>query len=256
MLKIGRPCWIATTRRVVKLPPSAGPLDFVQDRHLGIAGQDEIGVQGVAQPLLDRALRRDQRLAQHLAAEDALRAVLGTDRRERYSPRWLEVRRSRTSCRAALMGDPSGVKRISAASCRRVCLKSKPKLATSPYPPARVGCPAATRKTRVHMKARIPTRSREGLRSCTSQKNLSSRRKEDGDLDRRRTAQGRVRLLARHRLRMVRFLPLRFAGAVLLGAVLPAGAMTRSPSWRAWRRSARASACGPSAPSCSAISAT
>jgi hypothetical protein len=36
-----------------------------------IAGPDEIGVQAVAEPLRDRAIRRHQRLRDDMAAEDA-----------------------------------------------------------------------------------------------------------------------------------------------------------------------------------------
>jgi hypothetical protein len=55
----------------------AAAVDLVKDGGLGIARPEEIGVQRMAGAALDRALRRHQRLAQHLAAIDALPAVLG-----------------------------------------------------------------------------------------------------------------------------------------------------------------------------------
>ena len=54
----------------------ADAVDLVDDRHLGIAGQQEIGVQRMRQHALDGAGGRDQRLADHLAAEHALPADL------------------------------------------------------------------------------------------------------------------------------------------------------------------------------------
>ena len=52
----------------------AHALDVVDDRNLGIAGEQEIGVQRMRRPLLDvdGAAGRDQRLADHLAAEHPL----------------------------------------------------------------------------------------------------------------------------------------------------------------------------------------
>ena len=55
----------------------ADAVDVVDDRHLGIARQQEIGVHRMRRPAgLDRAHRGDQRLADHLAAEHALPAGL------------------------------------------------------------------------------------------------------------------------------------------------------------------------------------
>ena len=76
-MKIGLPCWIATTRRAVKDCAVAAAVDFVDDGHPGIAGAQEIGVQRMADAILDGAVGRDQRLTQDLPAEDALPAVLG-----------------------------------------------------------------------------------------------------------------------------------------------------------------------------------
>ena len=54
----------------------ADAVDVVDDRHLRIAGQQEIGVQRMRRPALDGAGGGDQRLADHLAAEHALPADL------------------------------------------------------------------------------------------------------------------------------------------------------------------------------------
>ena len=56
----------------------ADAVHLVDDRRFRIARQQEIGVQRMRQPLggLDRAVRRDQRLAHHLPAIDALPAIL------------------------------------------------------------------------------------------------------------------------------------------------------------------------------------
>jgi hypothetical protein len=58
-------------------PTVADPVDLVQDRHRGVARSQEVGVQRVdeAPPFVDGASGGDERLAGHLAAEDAL-AVL------------------------------------------------------------------------------------------------------------------------------------------------------------------------------------
>ena len=54
----------------------ADAVDVVDDRNLGVARQQEIGVHGVRLPALDGAHRGDQRLADDLAAEHALPAGL------------------------------------------------------------------------------------------------------------------------------------------------------------------------------------
>ena len=52
-------------------------IDVVDDRHLGIAGQQEIGVHGMRRTAgVDGAHRCDQRLPDHLSAIDALPAGL------------------------------------------------------------------------------------------------------------------------------------------------------------------------------------
>src|SRR5208283_5705182 len=51
-------------------------LDLKKDRLVRIAAQQKIGVQGMGGAGLDRALRGDQRLRQHLAAEYPLPAVM------------------------------------------------------------------------------------------------------------------------------------------------------------------------------------
>ena len=49
----------------------AGAIDLIEDRHGRIARTNEIAVQRVADTLLDRAIGRQQRLADDQAAEDA-----------------------------------------------------------------------------------------------------------------------------------------------------------------------------------------
>ena len=54
----------------------ADALDLEQDRLARIAGQQEIGVQRMGRAAVDRALRGDERLGEHLPAKDPLPAVL------------------------------------------------------------------------------------------------------------------------------------------------------------------------------------
>src|ERR1700675_3543731 len=51
-------------------------VDVVNDRHFGIAGQQEVSMHGVRRRALDRAYRGNQRLPNHLAAKHALPAGL------------------------------------------------------------------------------------------------------------------------------------------------------------------------------------
>ena len=70
----------------------AHAVDVVDDRHLGIAGQQEIGVHRMRRRgRLDRAHRRDQRLADHLAAEHALPADLRRAAAEQVDLELLEI---------------------------------------------------------------------------------------------------------------------------------------------------------------------
>jgi hypothetical protein len=48
------------------------PLDLIDDRNLRIARQNEIAMQGMWQPALDRAARRHHRLPDHLSAKNPL----------------------------------------------------------------------------------------------------------------------------------------------------------------------------------------
>ena len=60
-LKMAWPCWMATTRRVVKLPTVADAVDLVHDRDLGVAELEEVRVHRVHPPLgVDRATGRHQ----------------------------------------------------------------------------------------------------------------------------------------------------------------------------------------------------
>ena len=55
----------------------ANPVDLIDDRHLRIAAEQEIGVQRMRAPFrLDGAARGYQRLADHLAAKNPLPARL------------------------------------------------------------------------------------------------------------------------------------------------------------------------------------
>ena len=58
-------------------PAVAGPLDVVDDRHVGVTGTQEVRVQGVDRPPgFHRSARGDQRLAGDLAAEHPLQPGL------------------------------------------------------------------------------------------------------------------------------------------------------------------------------------
>ena len=54
----------------------ANAVDLVDDRHLGIAGQQEVGVHRMRRSAVDRPGGGDQRLADHLPAEHTLPADL------------------------------------------------------------------------------------------------------------------------------------------------------------------------------------
>jgi hypothetical protein len=54
----------------------AQPFDLVDDRNLGVTGQDEITMQRMRQAALDGAACRDHGLADHLSAEHPLPARL------------------------------------------------------------------------------------------------------------------------------------------------------------------------------------
>ena len=73
-------------------PPVAHPVDVVDDRDVGVAGADEVGVQRVHGPVrLDRAAGGDQRLPGHLAAEHPLPGRLRADSAEDVLLDLLEV---------------------------------------------------------------------------------------------------------------------------------------------------------------------
>ena len=76
MEKIAWPCWMRDHAPGGEALAVADAVDLVDDRHLRIAREEEIGVQRMGSRALDRAGGRDQRLADHLAAEHALPADL------------------------------------------------------------------------------------------------------------------------------------------------------------------------------------
>ena len=55
----------------------AGAVNLVEYRNGGVARADEVGVQAVADAVLDGPIRGDERLRDDLAAEDALHAIVG-----------------------------------------------------------------------------------------------------------------------------------------------------------------------------------
>ncbi len=69
----------------------AAAVHFIEDRNLGIARKQEIGVKRVADPIVDRSRGGHQRLAQHLTAEDPLGPILGTDPAEDIDFNGLEI---------------------------------------------------------------------------------------------------------------------------------------------------------------------
>ncbi len=69
----------------------ADAIDVVDDRDLGIARQQEIGVHGMRRAALDRAHGGDQRLPDHLAAEHALPADLRRAAAEQVHLQRLEI---------------------------------------------------------------------------------------------------------------------------------------------------------------------
>ena len=72
MLNIGRPFWMATTRRVVNEPPSRMRSTSYTMGCTDVAGQDEIRVNGMRRAVLrHRLIGRVERLREHLTAEHA-----------------------------------------------------------------------------------------------------------------------------------------------------------------------------------------
>src|SRR5260221_12871099 len=69
----------------------ANAVDVVDDRHGGVAGAHEIGVEGMGTPPLDGARRGDESLADDLPAEDPLPADLGAQTAEQVVFQLLEV---------------------------------------------------------------------------------------------------------------------------------------------------------------------
>ena len=81
----------------------ADALDVVDDGPRGVAGEQEVPVQRVHRPArVDRARRRHQRLAQHLAAEDALPALVAAGAAEQVVLQRLEVEGGEESVQRAL----------------------------------------------------------------------------------------------------------------------------------------------------------
>ena len=58
-------------------PPVADAVHFVEDGNAGVAWPQEVRVQRMHAPVLDRATRRHQRLSRHLPAEHALTLLVG-----------------------------------------------------------------------------------------------------------------------------------------------------------------------------------
>ena len=67
------------------------PVNLVEDGHGRIAWAQEVGVQRVHLAVLDGSPCRHQRLARHLATEDALALLVGLDAAEDVDLDWLEV---------------------------------------------------------------------------------------------------------------------------------------------------------------------
>ena len=74
-------------------PAVANAIDLVDDRYLGVAAEQEVGVQRMRRPAVDveRAAGRDQRLADHLAAEYPLAPDLGRAAAEQVDLELLEI---------------------------------------------------------------------------------------------------------------------------------------------------------------------
>ena len=96
-LKIARPCWIATTRRVGEAAAVADAVDVEDDRDPRVAGPQEVRVQRVHVALVDRAARGDQRLRRHLAAEHPLAVLVGAQPAEQVHLELLEAPADRSA---------------------------------------------------------------------------------------------------------------------------------------------------------------
>ena len=92
MLKIAVPCWIATTRRVVKLRPSRMRSTSKTIGTLRVAELEEVRVHRVHPAVgVDRAARGHERLREHLAAEDPLAVAVEALTPEQVDLERLEV---------------------------------------------------------------------------------------------------------------------------------------------------------------------
>src|SRR5262249_4880179 len=130
----------------------ADAVDLVDDRDLRIARAEEVRVQRVDGPVLHRAAGRDERLARHLAAEDAdahvLRApaakeihleLFQVEDREQLVEHALHAARSRT--RRALLH--AGMAPVIVAGCGRSSCGRRAWLST----PSPIRCPATARRS-------------------------------------------------------------------------------------------------------------
>ena len=91
MLKIASPRWIATTRRVVKLAPSRMRSTSYTIGVFGSPGRRKYAWSECAYAVRHGASRRDQRLADHLPAEDALATLLRARAAEQVDLDRLEI---------------------------------------------------------------------------------------------------------------------------------------------------------------------
>ena len=72
------------------------PVHLEQHRDVHVAGADEIGVEGMADPVFHRLVGREQGLGDHVPAEEVVAVVLGADGRGTGSSRSAQGRGSRS----------------------------------------------------------------------------------------------------------------------------------------------------------------
>ena len=124
----------------------AQPLDLVDDRHLRIAGQDEIAMQRMRQPALDGAAAGDHRLADHLAAEHPLPRGLRAGAAEQVHLERFEIE-DRNQVNQALGHRHSGLPISGAAGVRAVSHRVRCLIEPDRAQPPRLSCACFAQRT-------------------------------------------------------------------------------------------------------------
>src|SRR5579862_3473262 len=148
----------------------ANAVDFIDDGNLGIAGQQEISVQGVRRPLcnrVDRTAGGNQSLADHLAAEHALPADLRRTAAKQIHLDRLKIKDGEQILYGRAHGRPNRSVCMRGFSTVSVTLEAKLKSISPPFrwPPA-----TGLKQDAITARSVILTTSRPGTVYCGGSK--------------------------------------------------------------------------------------